>query len=61
MVKLNSLFQTFQSYLVRDIKPPIVFPNFFHQFSSVLAVEKENKLRKIRGKNLGKQIGCLVI
>jgi hypothetical protein len=44
-------------YFVRDIKPP----NCFHEFFSVLAVEKENrlfkgpKLRKIRGKNWGKQ------
>ena len=33
-------------YLVRDIKPPnnqSCFPNFFHKFFSVKAVEKENK------------------
>ena len=29
--------------LVRDIKPPFFFPNFFHEYFSVLAVEREKK------------------
>ena len=49
-------------YLIRDINPPnnqfFVFPNFFHEFFSIWAIDKDNKLLSYPA-YLEAQISCI--